>query len=406
MKLAYLTSRYPATSHTFIRREVVGLRQLGVGVDTFSIQPASAAELSGHDDGGPATYNVLAQSLPTFAGAHLARLVRSPLKYVRTFTRALSHRPPGVRGLALSVAHFAESVVLARELERRGITHLHNHFANSAATVGMLAAGLIGIPWSFTFHAHSETDYPAGVTLGRKIEAAATVICISWFGQSQCMRLVPSDQWSKMHIVRCGLLFDEMAAPLPAEEREEKIICIARLSSEKAQSGLIQAFTEVSPEFPTLQLHFIGDGPDLQRLQMLAADAGLADRVRFHGRLSEADTLAELRTARLMVLPSFMEGLPVVLLEAAALEVPAIASRITGVPELITDGEDGTLFTPSEWDELTTKMRAVLGDPARAQAMAAAAHRKVIAEFDVMRSAEQLKAIYAAVPALAAPKSA
>ena len=406
MKLAYLTSRYPATSHTFIRREVVGLRRLGVDVDTFSIQPASAAELSGHDDEGPATYNVLAQSLPTFAGAHLARLIRSPIAYLRTFARALSHRPPGLRGLALSVAHFAESVVLARELQRRQVTHLHNHFANSAATVGMLAAGLIDIPWSFTFHAHSETDYPAGVTLGRKIEAAATVICISWFGQSQCMRLVPSDQWSKMHIVRCGLLFDEMAAPLPASEREDKIICIARLSSEKAQSGLIQSFAEIAPEFPTLKLHLIGDGPDQQRLERVVAEAGLADRVILHGRLSEADTLAQLRSARLIVLPSFMEGLPVVLLEAAALEVPAIASRITGVPELISDGENGTLFTPSEWAELTVKMRAVLADPANATAMATAARRKVVAEFDVMKSAAQLKAIYAAVPALAAPKSA
>lgn len=395
MTLAYLTSHYPATSHTFIRREVVGLRRSGVAVETFSIRSPTAAERDAHDDEGGPTLTLLDQPMMAFAAAHAGRMLRSPLAYLRTFRLALSHRPPGMRGLALAVAHFAESVLLARELERRGITRLHNHFANSAATVGFLATRLIGLPWSFTMHGISETDYPAGLTLARKIEAATAVMCVSWFGRAQGMRLVPPEHWAKMHVVRCGLLFDELPAPRPVAERAPIIICVGRLSPEKGQAGLIAAFASLSGDRPDLRLHLVGDGPDRARLDQLVAELGLGQAVRFLGRLSEADTLTALGDARLLILPSFLEGLPIVLMEAAALSIPAIASRIAGVPELVEDGVSGTLFTPGNWDELAERMAALLDDPGKAATMAAVAHRVVTEQYDVMILARQLRELFA-----------
>lgn len=394
MRIAYFTSQYPAASHTFIRREVVALRRIGVEVDTFSVRAPPAAERDAYDDGEPATFTLLDQSALSFAAAHLRTVVTAPGRYLATFALALSHRPPGLRGLALAFAHFAESVLLAGELRRCGTTHLHNHFANSAATVGLLASRLAGLPWSFTMHGISETDYPAGVMLARKIETAAAVMCVSWFGRAQGMRLVAPEHWDKMRIVRCGLLFDELPPALPAADRAEVIVCIGRLSPEKGQAGLLRAFAEVTRDHPGVELHLVGDGPDRARLGQAVADLGLAQSVRFLGRLSEADTIATLRTARMLVLPSFMEGLPIVLMEAAALAVPSIAARVAGVPELIADGVDGVLFTPGDWDELAARMRTMLADPVGAATMAEAARRKVIAEFDVMRSAEQLRSIY------------
>src|SRR5947209_16655208 len=161
MRIAYLTSQYPATSHTFISREVAALRKLGVSVDTFSIRPPSSAELQ--DEGIAAearnTFTVLKQPPTTILGAHLTALFSNPIGYFRTLALALNHRPPGLRGFGLSLAHFAEAVALARELRRRKITRLHNHFANSAATVGYLATRVLKMPWSFTTHGISETDY-------------------------------------------------------------------------------------------------------------------------------------------------------------------------------------------------------------------------------------------------------
>ena len=194
-RIAYLASQYPATSHTFISREVAALRKLGLQLDAFSIRPPAPAELQ--DDAivleARNTFTVLDQPAAKILGAQLSTLVTNPAGFFRTLGLALSHRPPGMRGLGLSLAHFAEALVLARELKRRRITRLHNHFANSAATVGYLATRLLKMPWSFTMHGISETDYPAGLLLGRKIEAATSVACVSYFGRAQAMRVVRPD---------------------------------------------------------------------------------------------------------------------------------------------------------------------------------------------------------------------
>ena len=110
----------------------------------------------------------------------------------------------------MAFVYFAEALVLARELRRRKIGRLHNHFANAGAIVGYLAAGLLRIPWSFTMHGISETDYPAGLLLAKKIQAAEFVACVSYFGRAQAMRLVAPDQWPKLHVVRCGLALDRL----------------------------------------------------------------------------------------------------------------------------------------------------------------------------------------------------
>src|SRR5688500_8383995 len=137
-RLAYLTSQYPAASHTFIRREIEALRQQGWSIDTFSVRPPGSDETVSEADRSEAdqTFYILRQSLLAFAGAHIAALFTQPLAYFRTVGLALTHRAPGARGLFLGLAHFTESALLARELRKRGIAHLHNHFANSAATVG------------------------------------------------------------------------------------------------------------------------------------------------------------------------------------------------------------------------------------------------------------------------------
>jgi glycosyltransferase involved in cell wall biosynthesis len=395
MRLAYLTSQYPAASHTFIRREVEALRDLGREIETFSVRPPGADETEGNADRSEAekTFYILRQSASAFIAAHLGAIFTGPLNYLRTFALALRHRAPGTRGLLLSFAHFAESVLLARELDRRGVRHLHNHFANSAATVGLLATRMIGIGWSFTMHGISETDYPAGLMLGRKIEAARFVACVSYFGRAQGMRLVAPGHWTKMHVVRCGLPFDRLP-PRKSDGNGRTLICVGRLSPEKGQAGLLEAFAEVCGRHQDLKLRLVGNGPDRQALEALAAGLGIADRVTFLGRMTETDTLAEIARSDSLVLPSFMEGLPIVLMEAMALGVPVVASRIAGIPELVEDGTCGLLFTPSRWDELARCMERLLIDKALRDSIAEQGMRKVVEEFDVQQSAKTMAALF------------
>ena len=396
MRLAYLTSQYPATSHTFISREVAALRKLGPQLDTFSIRPPTAPEMEDEviaaESGS--TFTVLEQPAASIFGAQLATLFTNPVGYFRTLGLALSHRPPGLRGLALAFAHFAEAIVLARELKRRGITRLHNHFANSAATVGYLATRMLKMPWSFTLHGISETDYPAGLLLGRKIEAADFVACVSYFGRAQAMRLVTPDHWGKLHVVRCGLPLAELPAHAPSA-RPARIVAVGRLSPEKGQAGLLEAFATVSRDRPELELALIGDGPEAERLHEIAEKLGISSRVHFAGRLGERDTLQNIAHADLLVLASFMEGLPIVLMEAMAMGTAVIASRVAGIPELVEDGASGLLFTPSNWDELASCMRRLLDDDALREKLVRRARKRVSAEFDVSRSATQLRDLFA-----------
>jgi glycosyltransferase involved in cell wall biosynthesis len=392
--LAYLTSQYPAASHTFIRREIEALREQGWRIDTFSVRPPGSDETASEADRSEAdqTFYILRQSLFTFGGAHVAALLTQPLAYFRTFGLALTHRAPGARGLFLGFAHFVESVLLARELRKRGIAHLHNHFANSAATVGLLATKFLGIRWSFTMHGISETDYPAGLMLGRKIEAADLVACVSYFGRAQGMRLVDPSNWDKMHVIRCGVPFERLPSKQTGERRT--IVCVGRLSPEKGQTGLLRAFAQLRASHPDLTLRLVGDGPDRDALERLSDELNVTDAVTFAGRLPERDTLLEIARADLLVLPSFMEGLPIVLMEAMALGVPVIASRVAGIPELVVDGKTGLLFAPSNWDELAQCIARLLGDKALCATLAQNGKFKITSEFDARNSATELGALF------------
>jgi|SRR4051794_15654677 colanic acid/amylovoran biosynthesis glycosyltransferase len=393
--IGYLTSQYPATSHTFISREVAALRGLGVALDTFSIRLPTSAELK--DDAIAAesrdTFTVLQLPETRIVGAQLATLLTDPIGYFRTLGLALGHRPPGLRGFGLSLGHFAEAIVLARELRRRGITRLHNHFANSAATVGYLATRMLKMPWSFTMHGISETDYPAGLLLGRKIEAADFVACVSYFGRAQAMRLVTPDHWPKLHVVRCGLPLSDLPG-YAASDAAMRLMAVGRLSPEKGQAGLLEAFAAVSRDHDGIELVLVGDGPEAERLRAQAGELGIAERVRFAGRLSEQDTLRQIAAADILVLPSFMEGLPIVLMEAMAMGTAVIASRVAGIPELVEDEKSGLLFTPSDWDALAECIRRLVDDAGLREKLAERGRTVVAAEYDINRSAERLRELF------------
>ncbi len=404
VRIAYLVSQYPAESHTFIRREVEALRARGVHIETFSIRKPSEDERLGPQSSAAyeSTYYVLPASRLGIMGAHLGAIFTRPLAYFALLRLAMQHTVPGARALLWGLFHFIESIVLAAELKRRNITHLHNHFANSAATVGMLASRFADLPWSLTLHGISETDYPAGLLLGRKVAQARFVACVSWFGRAQAMRVTPPDQWQKFLIVRCGI---DIAA-LPPESLSDRptIVCVGRLSAEKGQLGLLQSFASARASGLDARLIMVGDGPDRAAIEALSVSLDIADDVHFAGRLHEQATLEQIAQAHLLVLPSFMEGLPVVLMEAMALGVPVIASHIAGVPELIDDGEEGLLFTPSDWSDLGDKMARVLSDPALRTRLSSAGRAKIEREFDINRAIAPLLVQFGVSPGQEMPE--
>jgi glycosyltransferase involved in cell wall biosynthesis len=398
MRIAYLVSQYPAASHTFIRREVTGLRARGFDVETFSIRPPTGVSQLGDVDQREAqtTWYVLPASAARLARSHARALLKRPGSYVSTLRRALGHRVPGVRALLWAAFHFAESIDLAGEIERRGVDHLHNHFANSGANVGLLAAHFLRLNWSLTLHGTSEFDYPAGQLLAEKIEAARFVACVTYFGRAQAMRIVDPKHWHKFVIVRAGI----ERPPLPARDgpapgangsaQRPLVLCVARLSPEKGHAGLLQAFARIVAGGVDAQLELLGDGPDRARIEEQIRVLGLGERVKMRGQVSEDQVLEALTRATVLVLASFMEGLPVTLMEALALGVPVVAPCVAGIPELVEHGVSGLTFPPGDWDRLAQVLRELLADPALQQRLAREGRRRVETEYFVERSLEPL----------------
>lgn len=358
--VAYLVSDYFAPSHTFVRREVMALRDAGLMVTPFSIQAsAQASEVQ----------SILNRPIYQYPLAFLKAFGSQPRQFFSSWWLGMTHRPPGLRALVWSQFHFVEAMLLARLLRSANCTRLHNHFANSAATVGMIAAHFLQIPWSFTLHGISETDYPAGLLLGEKLERADFVACASYFMQAQAMRTVDHRFWKKMHIVRCGVDIDMMPTSglMKTVHKNDsplvKIITVGRLSAEKGYFGLLEVLGRLADTGYNISVTIVGDGPSGDTIHAKAQETSLGQTVRFTGALSEADTLLEIGRSDLLVLPSLMEGLPVVLIEALAMRKAVVASRVAGIPELIQDGVTGLLFTPSDWNDLEIKLRRLLDNP-------------------------------------------
>jgi colanic acid/amylovoran biosynthesis glycosyltransferase len=397
--VGYLTDHYPATSHTFVQREVIALRRRGVDVRTFSIHRARPEQVMSHTDREEfaTTYALLRPHPAHIVAAHLVASLRHPRAYVGTLAHALRLpcRNPRIR--LWQLFYFAESILLWWRCRRVGIQHVHAHFTSPAADVAHLFgqfgrrahAGRAG--WSFSAHG-ADIAAADDAVLGAKIRDADFVVCVSDYGRSQLMALVDEEHWPKIHVVRCGVDmtrhdgFDDRARNGTAT-----VLAVGRLVSVKGHGVLLAAIARLAEAGQPVKLTIVGDGPRRARLERLAQRLGIADRVAFAGAVGQDDIGRFYEKADVFCLSSFVEGIPVVLLEAMAFGVPVIASQITGIPELIEDGRSGLLVRPGRADLLADALRSLLVDPDRRAALAAEGRRRVGAEFEIDASAERLE---------------
>ncbi len=387
MKIAYLSSQYPAPSHTFIRREVEALRRRGLDIDTFSIRPPKAHEvISAADQQSLATtWYVLPTSPLHILRNNLVLFLRRPVTYLRTLAQTLTHRLPGLKGLLWSGFYFLEAMLLAEQFEARQVRHLHNHFANPAANVGLAICRYLGITWSMTLHGLCDFDDPLTILLAEKVAACQFVACATQFGRAQTMRLTPPEQWHKVFVSRCGLELDRFPSQPHAAKLTDRlqVLCVARLSSEKGQVGLIQAFALAVAKGLDADLILIGGGPDEARIRAAVSEHQLEARVKLLGIQSEDVVFETMLTSDFFVLASFVEGLPMVLMEALFLKLPTIAPMINGIPELIEHERTGLLFIAGDWPQLADRMVTMAQDADLRARLATAGYQKVIEEFNI-----------------------
>jgi glycosyltransferase involved in cell wall biosynthesis len=390
--VAYLTGEYPRATDTFIQREVAALRKHGLQIETCSIRRTGEEHHVGDEQRREAsqTFHVLeatARPLNSLM-AHFAALTNPP-RYLRALRLAWTTAPGGIRGHVYNLIYFAEAVVLAQHMRARGVVHLHNHIAKSSCTVAMLASEVSGIPYSFTLHGPDCLLEPHHWRLDEKIARAAFVACISQFCRSQAMLFSDAMHWSRLHIVHCGV--DPMLYETSRVEGAKRLLFVGRLAAVKGLPVLFRALQQLMSDHPDLRLTLIGDGPERAALEREARALGLSTMVEFAGYKGQAEVAQTLRATDILVLPSFAEGLPVVLMEALAARVPVLATRIAGVSELVEEGISGRLVSPGDALALERALRDLLDDsPPRRAAMGAAGRARVMAEFDSVTEAGKL----------------
>lgn len=396
MRIAYLVNQYPTVSHSFIRREILALERLGFEVSRFAIRGWDV-DLADPQDRAERerTRFVLRSGVPALAVAAIRTMLSRPVRFIKALATAWRMSRRAERPLPVHLIYVAEACCIEAWLRASKIEHLHAHFGTNSAEVAMLVHVLGGPPWSFTAHGTETFDNPGLVGLAEKASRCAFVVAVSSYGRAQICRSLEPTEWSKVHVVHCGLDPEFLAGPVTPFSDAKRLVCVARLSPEKGHTVLLQAARRLNEEGLGFELVLAGDGPLRAEMETMIASYGLRDKVRITGWLSGAEVRREIAASRALLLTSFAEGLPVVLMEAMALSRPVIATFVAGVPELVKPGTHGWLVPAGDVDELAHAMRECLqADRDALMRMGAAAQARVLERHNVDSSARQLAGLF------------
>jgi colanic acid/amylovoran biosynthesis glycosyltransferase len=396
MRIAYLINLYPTVSHSFIRREIRALERRGVAVLRIALREWDAGLLDAENQfERERTRYVLREGAPALLFALGRMLLTRPVRLLQALALALRMGHRAERPLPAHLAYLAEACCIEPWLRAAGIEHLHAHFGTNSAEVAMLVHALGGPQWSFTVHGTESLDNPQLIGLAKKVQNCAFVVAVSSYVRSQLYRLLEHQKWPKVHVVHCGLepaYFAADVSPVPAVRR---LVCVGRLSEPKGQLLLVEAAHRLAAQGIEFELVLAGDGELRAEIEASIRRYKLQGRVCITGWISGDEVREQILAARALVLPSFAEGLPIVIMEAMALKRPVISTFVGGIPELVRSGEHGWLVPAGDVEALADVIRTCLETPVETLArMGETAHARVLERHDVDTQAAKLAELF------------
>jgi glycosyltransferase involved in cell wall biosynthesis len=389
-KLLYLIGQYPAINHGYLLAEIRQLRGLGfqVHVASISLPDRPPEELTGEErEESARTYYVKSVPRIKVLIENIGAFLQHPVCYLGglVFTLRLAGFSP--RRAIYHLAYFFEAILVGRHMQRLGISHVHTNFS---ATVSLIAARVFPVTMSFVVHGFGEWYNPAESHLAERVRGALFVRSISRYGCSQLMLASDRSQWEKLLYSPLGIDSTEFVpAPSPANGSPPIILCVGRLAPEKAQAVLLEGIAALHAEGRRVRLRFVGDGPDRAWLEQRADQLGISSHVEFTGWADRTRLKALYAESDVFVLPSLAEGIPVVLMEAMAMQIPCVAPCITGIPELIAHGVDGMLFTVADVEDLTAQVRVLLDSPDLRLKIGQQARARVLRDYDMAHNTQR-----------------
>ena len=396
-KIAYIMSRFPKITETFILNEILAVEQQGMQVEIYPllrerttvIHPQAVSLVRRAHFHPFLSWRVLC------AQVHFLR--RKPRVYLGTLWTLLRTNWGNFRFFTRALGIFPKTAYFALLMDDEGISHVHAHFASHPAAAAFVVHRLVGIPYSFT--AHGSDLHRNRHMLREKVTEAEFVVPISNYNRQIILAECGDEYREKLVVVHCGVntqIFQRRFKTNGQSLDPYKIFCIGTLHEVKGQTYLIEACRLLWQRGISFTCHLVGDGPDLARLTHQAARAGLADHVQFHGWRTGEEIAELLQTADVVVAPSVpskdgrREGIPVVLMEAMSSGIPVVASAISGIPELVEDRNSGLLVAPGDAATLADALETIRIDRALRLRLSRAGRQKVVREFDLCKNAAAL----------------
>jgi glycosyltransferase involved in cell wall biosynthesis len=425
-RVAYIMSRFPKLTETFILFEMLAAEREGLDVEVYPL--LRARNTAAHPEAGSFFGKVIeltrrpnssvvmhpeaahfvdrAHFTPLFSLGILisqaVMLLRRPYRYLSALWTVIRANFGSTNYLLGGLAFFPKAVHFARLMKADGIDHIHAHFANHPAAVAWVIHRLTDIPYSFTAHgADLQVDQHM---LREKVAAADRVITVSDDNKRLIADVCGASCEARVWVLRCGVDTDVFYPAQRGAERVRSksltIVCTGTLYEVKGQNYLIEACRRLHDQGLSLTCHLVGDGPWREKLEMQAVESGLCDQIRFRGRMRRHEIASLLHSADVLVAPSVptaagrREGIPVVLMEAMASGLPVIASNISGIPELVENGRSGLLVEPRQPDQLADALMRLHGDPELRDRLGKQGRQRVMDEYDLHKNTAALAAYF------------
>jgi colanic acid/amylovoran biosynthesis glycosyltransferase len=398
-KVAYIMSRFPKLTETFILYEMLAMQQQSIQVEVYPLlrERDEVMHPEARQFVSVAHFQPF-MSLPILR-ANLYFLWKKPLAYLKTLWDVLRANWGSYNFFTGVIGIFPKSVLFAYQMRADQVRHVHAHFASHPAAAAFIIHRLVGIPYSFT--AHGSDLHRDRHMLREKVAEAAFVAAISEYNRELIVSECRGNHREKVKVVHCGVdteVFRARSHETPFEKGENPfmILCVGTLHEVKGQPYLIEACRFLQERGHNFECHFVGDGPDRKALNELVEQAGLSGKVHFHGSLTREQIARLLMDADVLTAPSVptrdgrREGIPVVLMEAMGSGVPVIASDLSGIPELVNDQLTGLLVRPRDARSIADALERFIQNPGVRRSLGKAGRAKVVAEFDLNKNAAKL----------------
>lgn len=392
MNIAYILNSYPQPSHSFIRREIRALEAQGHTVTRLAMRAGDAPLVDMQDlEEAATTQYVLQAGAMTLLHALFASVLHDPKQFFSALKLAINCGRRSESGVIKHLIYLVEAAHALQVCAAANVTHAHAHFGTNATAVAMLCHELGGPEYSFTVHGPEEYDAPRALSLGEKIARSKFTVAITSYGRSQLSRWAKPSHWDKIKVVHCGIEPAHFPAPLPLPKDGARFVSIGRFVEQKGQLLALDALALLIKTHGDAHLTLIGDGEMRPQIEGRIATLGLENHITLTGWLDEAQILSELQDAHALLMPSFAEGLPMVIMEAMAAGRLVIATYIAGIPELVQQGKTGWLVPAGDPDALANAMADMAQtNPETLNEMVQASRERVLQRHDVAIEADKM----------------